>query len=139
MAINNVVLVGRLTRDPDTNMTSNNVMYTRFTLAVDRPTKDDKADFISCIAWRQNAKFLDDYASKGMMIAIEGHIETGNYEKDSVKHYTTDVVCDHVMIAESKKPKPDAPYNGTSVYTKDVASDKETDAILGNAEDDLPW
>lgn len=87
--MNNVVLIGRLTSDPELKQ---NEKYTqcKFTLAVNR--LKEGADFISCIAWNKQAELINKYLHKGNQVAIEGRIQTGSYEKDGVKHYTTDVI-----------------------------------------------
>ena len=87
--MNNVILIGRLTSDPELKQ---NEKYTqcKFTLAVNR--LKEGADFISCIAWNKQAELINKYLHKGNQVAIEGRIQTGSYEKDGVKHYTTDVI-----------------------------------------------
>lgn len=87
--MNNVILIGRLTSDPEIKQ---NEKYTqcKFTLAVNR--LKEGADFISCIAWNKQAELINKYLHKGNQVAIEGRIQTGSYEKDGVKHYTTDVI-----------------------------------------------
>ena len=104
--MNKTILVGRLTKDPETRQSGDKVV-TRFTLAVDRKYKTDggqAADFISCVAFGKTAEFIDKYFRKGVKMALEGRIQTGNYtDKDGVKHYTTDVIAEAVEFAESKK------------------------------------
>lgn len=118
MSINKWIGTGRLTKDPD--MRKGETTVARFTVACDRRYKkegQDSADFISCVAFNKTAEFVEKYFTKGMKIEIEGRIQTGSYEKDGVKHYTTDIVCENVGFAESKKaeqkeePKED-PYDG---------------------------
>lgn len=96
---------GRLTRDPD--MRSNgDTTVARFTLACNRKYKrqgEDNADFISCVAFGKTAEFIEKYFTKGMKVEIDGRIKTGSYEKDGVRHYTTDIVVEAVDFAESKK------------------------------------
>jgi single-strand DNA-binding protein len=97
--------MGRLTRDPDIHKTDKTVIA-RFSLAVDRRFKTEgqpSADFISCVAFGKTAEFLEKYIKQGVKIALEGRIQTGSYEKDGVKHYTTDIVAESVEFAESKK------------------------------------
>lgn len=110
--MNCVQLVGRLTREPDVKYDEydgNNVVA-RFTVAVDRPTKDKKADFPSCVAFGRTAMFIDSYFHKGMRIGIVGKIQTGSYEKqDGTKVYTTDVVVDRAEFVESKQDNPVKP------------------------------
>lgn len=98
--------MGRLTKDPEVNTTANGNTIARFNLAVDRRYKSDgqpTADFPSIVAFNKTAEFVEKYIHKGMKIALEGRIQTGNYDKDGVKHYTTDVIADSVEFAESKK------------------------------------
>ena len=83
---------------------------TRFTVAVDRRTKDGQtADFPSCVAFGKTAEFIAKYFHKGMKIALDGHLQTGSYEKDGKKYYTTDVVVENAEFAESKKSETEAP------------------------------
>ena len=98
--MNNVVLIGRLTSDPELKQ---NEKYTqcKFTLAVNR--LKEGADFISCIAWNKQAELINKYLHKGNQVAIEGRIQTGSYEKDGVKHYTTDVIVQSLNFIGSNE------------------------------------
>lgn len=103
--MNKVIIMGRLTKDPETRQAGETTV-TRFSVAVDRKYKADgqpTADFPSCVAFGKTAEFISKYFKQGMKIALEGRIQTGSYEKDGVKHYTTDVVAEAVEFAESKK------------------------------------
>jgi len=103
--MNKVILVGRLTRDPETRQAGETTV-TRFSIAVDRRFKQDggqAADFPSIVAFGKTAEFISKYFHKGMKIALEGRIQTGSYEKDGVNHYTTDVIAEAVEFAESKR------------------------------------
>ncbi|SHJ53072.1 single-stranded DNA-binding protein [Pseudobutyrivibrio xylanivorans] len=106
--MNKVILMGRLTRDPEVRYGgSNNSAVARFSLAVDRRFKregdEQTADFINCVAFGKTAEFLEKYARKGTKFVVEGRIQTGSYtNKDGQKVYTTDVVCENVEFAESK-------------------------------------
>ena len=106
--MNKVILMGRLTRDPEVRSGgANNSAVARFSLAVDRRFKRDgdeqTADFINCVAFGKTAEFLEKYARKGTKFVVEGRIQTGSYtNKDGQKVYTTDVVCENVEFAESK-------------------------------------
>lgn len=107
--MNNVNLMGRLTKDPDIRYTQgqNSMAVARFTLAVDRRNKNPDgsrdADFISCVAFRKTAELAEKYFKQGTKLAIRGHIQTGSYQKqDGSRVYTTDVVVDEVDFAESK-------------------------------------
>ena len=103
-----MILIGRLTRDPEIRTAQNKESMTvaRYTLAVDRRYKkegDQSADFISCIAFNRNAEFAEKWFKKGIKVVVVGRIQTGSYTaKDGHKVYTTDVVIDEQEFAESK-------------------------------------
>jgi single-strand DNA-binding protein len=105
--LNKVILIGRMTKDPDMRTTQSGVPVTRFTLAVDRRFKNQngerQADFISCQAWRQTAEFIAKYFQKGSKLAVVGSIQTGSYEKNGQTIYTTDVVVDEAYFVESRQ------------------------------------
>lgn len=113
--MNNVSLMGRLTRDAELRYASNTEMANaRFVVAVNRKLSKEKrqeaesngyptADFISCTAWGKTAENIGNYFKKGNRIAITGHIQTGSYEKDGQRVYTTDVVVDGFDFVESNK------------------------------------
>lgn len=106
--INTVILMGRLTADPDSGNIQSGTAYCRFTVAVDRKfvdktTGERQADFISCVAWGKTAEFVSKYFSKEKMIIVEGSLRNNNYtDKNGVKHYSYDVVADSVSFGESK-------------------------------------
>ena len=104
--LNCAVIMGRLTADPELRQTPNGVSVTRFTVAVDRgyvrAGEERKADFITVVAWRQTAEFVSRYFSKGSMIAVQGSIQTGSYEKDGIKRSTFEIVADNVSFCGSK-------------------------------------
>ena len=138
--INRVVLVGRITKDPEVKMTQSNISVCRFTLAVDRQFQDangeKQADFITCVVWRKAAELLGQYIKKGAMLGIDGRIQTGQYEAEGVMRYTTEVVCDSVRFLESKTVADDL---SNSKETSSVDDDfYETSKKLA-AEDDLPF
>ena len=103
--MNKVILMGRLTKDPETRQAGETIV-TKFSIAVDRRRKTEggqAADFPSIVAFGKTAEFINKYFHKGMKIALDGRIQTGSYDKDGVKHYTTEVVAENVEFAESKK------------------------------------
>ena len=108
--MNKVILVGRLTADPELRQTPSGVSSCRFTVAVDRRfadknTGERQADFISCTAWRQTAEFVSRYFSKGRLIAVEGSLRNNNYQDRNhpdVTHYTMDVQVDNVEFVGGK-------------------------------------
>ena len=114
--INNVVLVGRLTKDVNLRSTQNGTVVGTFTLAVDRPNKDQsgnrQADFISCVVWNSKyskmAENLATYAHKGSLIGAQGRIQTRNYEgKDGKRVYVTEVKVDNFSLLESRQAASD--------------------------------
>lgn len=105
--INRVVLVGRLTRDPELRVSQSNVSVTTFNLAVNRPFTSQSgergADFINCVTFRKQAENVNQYVKKGSLVGIDGRIQTRNYEnKDGQRVYVTEVVCDSVQFLEPK-------------------------------------
>ena len=116
--MNKVVLVGRLTKDPEVKMTSSQVQFVNFTIAVDRRFKDSngqrQADFINCVAWRQTATFISSYFRKGSRIGVVGSLQSRSYDgNDGQKRYVTEVVVDEAEFVESAsgsgKPAQDVP------------------------------
>lgn len=108
--MNKVILIGRLTADPELRQTQSGIASCRFTVACDRRfadknTGERQADFISCTAWRQTAEFVSRYFNKGKLICVEGSLRTGSYQDrnhSDVTHYTTDVFVDNVEFVGSK-------------------------------------
>lgn len=105
--INRVVLVGRLTKDPELRYTPSGIATVRFTIAVNRTftgqSGEKEADFINCVAWRKQAENLANYQRKGNLIGVEGRIQTGSYEgQDGKRVYTTDVVADSIQFLEPR-------------------------------------
>ena len=112
--MNKVILMGRLTRDPETRVSTGDTAtaVARYSLAVDRRYKkagEQSADFINCISFGKSAEFAEKYFRKGMKIAIVGRLQTGSYtNKEGQKVYTTDVVIEEQDFAESKGSSPAA-------------------------------
>ena len=105
--INNVVLVGRMTRDAELRMTQSNTAVASFTLAVNRPFKNQngerEADFINCVIWRQAAENLANWCKKGALVGITGNIQTRNYKNQQGQRvYVTEVVADNFQLLESR-------------------------------------
>ena len=108
--MNKVILIGRLTADPELRQTQGGVASCRFTVACDRRfadknTGERQADFINCTAWRQTAEFVTRYFNKGKLICVEGTLRNNNYQDKNhpdVTHYTTDVLVDNVEFVGGK-------------------------------------
>ena len=99
--MNRVIAIGNLTDDPKVTYLQSGKAKAEFTLALQR--MKEGADFPRFIAWEKKAEFMEKYCHKGMKLAVEGHIQTGSYEKDGKKVYTTDVICDSIEFCEKKK------------------------------------
>jgi len=106
---NKVIMIGRLVRDPEKRYTASGLALTTFSIAVDRPFKDQatgekKTDFVRCKAWRQKAEYVADYLQKGRLVAIEGRLENSEtVGQDGQKRYFTDIICDNVEALDSQR------------------------------------
>lgn len=133
--MNKVILMGRLTRDPDIRYTEgdNSLAIARYSLAVDRRFKREgeaTADFINCVAFGKSAEFAEKYLTKGIKIAITGRIQTGSYtNKEGQKVYTTEVVVEEQEFAESK---------AASESHQSSENDSAAQAAA-NVDEELPW
>lgn len=101
--MNKVILIGRLTKDPDLRYTPNGAAVCNFTVACDKRDKDGNkdADFIDCVAWNKSAENLAKYMSKGRQIAVEGRVDVSSYEKDGQRRWKTQIVCNSVEFLGS--------------------------------------
>ena len=125
--MNLCIEIGRLTNKPELRYTTSNIATTRFTLAVKRdvPNKEGNydSDFISCVAYNKTAELISKYLDKGSQIAIKGHIQTGNYEKDGKKVYTTDIVVDEMRFLDTKKKEETKEVSDAEVIKKAMSDD----------------
>lgn len=101
--MNNVSLIGRLTKDVQERRTQSGTPVVSFTLAVNRMKKEDGADFINCIAWDKAAETIARYVHKGDLFGVTGHIQTRSYEKDGRMNYVTEVVTTSFQFLERKR------------------------------------
>lgn len=118
--INSTIIMGRITHDLDMRVTPSGTNVCQFTVAVERnfAEKDGsrQTDFISCVAWRQNAEFITRYFGKGRMIAVTGHLQSRTFDdKNGSKHYVTELIVEQASF--TGEPKPDQQNNG---YNPDV-------------------
>ena len=153
--LNKVILIGRTTRDVDFRRTASGTPVATFTLALDNRyvLKDGKptTDFINCVAWNKTAETMDKYVKKGMLIAVDGRIQTRNYEnKEGNKVYVTEVVCENMRMLESKGSNNNVSdlgdYEPTNDgYQKDDNNESENVSSTDSgvdfniSEDDLPF
>ncbi len=127
--LNRVILIGRLTRDPDLRYTPSNVATSTFTVAVDRgflnQNGEREADFINVVTWRKQAENVKKYIGKGSLISVEGRLQTRNYTaQDGRKVYVTEVIADNVRFLESKGARAASnsmPMDQPAGYDVDVA------------------
>lgn len=141
--MNKVILMGRLTRDPEVRYTQgdNASAVARFSLAVDRRFKkdgDQTADFINCVAFGKTGEFIEKYGRKGTKFVVEGRIQTGSYtNKDGQKVYTTDVVVEQVEFAESKSSADGNTTNNTA--NSNAPTDTSFMDIPDGIDEELPF
>ncbi len=135
--LNRVILIGRLTRDPELRYTPSGVATTQFTLAVERAFKtgDQDADFIPIVTWRQTAEACANYLKKGRLTAVEGRIQARNYENNEGKKvYVTEVIADNVRFLESNRE------GGQERQTKQQSDPFANDGQpIDINDDDLPF
>ena len=114
--LNKVIIMGRLTADPDFKQTTSGVPVCRIRVAIDRPYKKDQekqADFIPVTCWRNTAEFVSRFFTKGKMIIVEGALRNNDYtDQNGVKHYSLDVLANNVSFGETKGSRPDAGETG---------------------------
>jgi single-strand DNA-binding protein len=138
--MNRVILVGRITKDPELKKTAQDIAVVNFTIAVNRNYTDQQgekqADFISCVVWRRQAENVAKYVSKGMLLGVEGRIQTRQYESETGMKYITEVLCDSVQFLENKSSNQS--FEDPSSTKSQSDEFYETSKKLA-AEDDLPF
>lgn len=152
--LNCVVLMGRLTADPELRYTQSNVPVTSFTLAVERPYRSGNeriTDFLDIVAWRQTAEFVSKYFTKGQLVAVEGSIQVRSYtDREGNKRRAWEVVANNVHFAESKRDGAPggayaAPAAGAAPRAEGAAAPSYSNADAGDfteladGDDDLPF
>ena len=143
--MNKVELIGRLTKEPEIKLTSNQSQFCNFTVAVDRRFKDAngqrQADFINCVAWKQTAVFIQKYFHKGNKIGLIGSIQTRSYDdQNGQKHFVTEVIVDEVEFVESQPSAQPAPQPATSQNETAVTADTSAPAPEPQSEPaELPF
>lgn len=131
--LNHVILMGRLTADPEIKTTSGGKSVTNFTLAVDKFRREDGADFINCVAWEQTASFISRYFTKGSMIAVGGSIQTRKYtDKDGNNRTAFEVVVREASFCGGKNEGGTQPTGGTTANAVEYVDAEE-------ADEDLPF
>ena len=144
--LNRVILIGRLTRDPELKYTTNGTAVATFSLAVGRKYNRDETDFIDIVAWRQLAELCANYLGKGRLAAVEGRLQVRTYEgKDGQKRKATEVVADEVRFLD-KAPAGSAPSSSFTKREPDPWEDlgrevklEDIDIVRRDDEDDIPF
>ena len=143
--INRVVLVGRITKDPELRKTQSGLSTVSFTVACNRRVSKDQeqqADFINCVAWRQTADYMANYVKKGALLGVEGRIQTRSYDdKNKHKVYVTEIVCDSVQtLARGAESSAGNDYSTvqSNTYTAPVSEPVDDYSVVIN-DDDLPF
>jgi single-strand DNA-binding protein len=139
--LNKVLVMGRLTRDPELKQTNSGVSVVSFSIAVDRDFKDKQTgekptDFIDCVAWRSTADFVSKYLNKGRMVVVEGKLQVRDWmDKEGGKRKAYEVIADNVYFADSKKE------SGTPApsFNHPVGEFVDITAELASGEDELPF
>lgn len=146
--MNRVILMGRLARDPELRATGSGVPVCNFTVACDRryqkQGEERQADFVPCVAWRQQAEFLSKYFAKGHRICLEGSVQTRSWQDDKgERQYATEILVDHIEFAQSKNEggySASAPaYPSSAPQAAPAAPTGNVDAFMPIEEDDLPF
>ena len=139
--MNKCVLIGRITKDPEIKYTPSGVAVVPFVIAVDRDYKDDTGntptDFISCVAWRQQAEFIANYIKKGYMIAISGSLQVRTYQaQNGDNRLVTEVICDSVKNLTPKEPQQAQPQTKPNPNSNVKINGQGVDFV---PPDDLPF
>lgn len=101
--LNKIIVMGRLTREPELRRTGNGTAVTSFTIACDRDFGDNETDFLECVAWKNTAEFVEKYFSKGRMAVVSGRLQIRGWtDKDGNKRKTAEIVADNVYFGDSK-------------------------------------
>lgn len=146
--MNRVILVGRLTADPELKQTPNGISVCSFSIAVNRPftskTGERQADFINIVAWRNSAEFVSKYFAKGNQIGIDGSIQTRQYtDKEGNKRTAFEVVADNISFIESKSASSAQPRTAEPVRNENPApvtySNGDASDFAEIDDDDLPF
>ena len=143
--LNRVILIGRLTKDPELRYTPSGVAVTQFTLACDRPFssgegKEKEADFIPVVTWRQLAETCANYLKKGRLTAVEGRIQVRNYENNEGKRvYVTEVIADNVRFLESSNKESSNETRNNNSSNDNKAPFSDDGKPIDIADDDLPF
>lgn len=142
--LNKIILIGRLTRDPEPRYTTNGVAVTRFTLAVDRPftnrAGEREADFIDIVTWRKLAEVCANNLTKGRLVAVEGRLEIRSYDdSQGIRRKSADVVADNVRFLDWGKDKGSSSSSADSFGTSSESGSGGFASEISFSDDDVPF
>ena len=140
--MNKVILMGRLTRDPEVRYTTNtNTLVASFSLAVNRrfskPGEERQADFINVVAWNKTGEFCSKWFKKGQQVGVIGRLQTRNWEDENkIKHYVTEVIAEEAYFADSKRDNAAGAESFENTFGNTVSESSE---FADQADDELPF
>ncbi len=149
--MNKAIIIGRLTRDPEMRTTASGVNSTTFTVAVSRnytnQSGERDTDFLNCVTWRKQAENVAKYCKKGTQVAVEGRIQTRNYDaQDGTKRYVTEIIADNVTFLGGRNTDVGDSSNNyvgpeNDIATTDISEDpfKDFGSEVALSDDDLPF
>ena len=142
--MNKIILMGRLTRDPEVRygQGANATAVSRFSIAVDRRFKREgqpETDFFNCTTFGKQAEFVEKYLKKGTKVLVTGSLQNDNYEKDGVKHYTVQIICDELEFAESKGSGSTQPSQGNGNGSQQPVDESGFVNVPDSEADELPF
>ena len=145
--MNKVLLVGRLTNEPEKKITSSGISFVRFSIAINRPFSKDQVDFVPIVTWRQSADFVSNYVHKGYLVSIEGTFTSSRYKNTSDQMITRyEVTAERVNNLEPRRntnnyqPQTETVAGLTNIkFESDVKKDDSKTEKESNSNDDVPW
>ena len=142
--LNKIILMGRLTRDPELRRTGSGTPVTSFTLAVDRDFKsqsgEKETDFIDIVAWKNTAEFVSRYFTRGRMAVVEGRLQIRNWEKGGNKHKNAEVIADNVYFGDSRQGTQSDNLADQQANFRGLQRKVEEDfALIGEEDGELPF
>lgn len=146
--MNKVLLIGRLTRDPETRQTTSGIKYSRFTIAINRATTDNQADFVPVVVWRNQAEFVERYIKKGALVSIDGRFTSSSYVNSDNQNVTRyEITAERIEGLESRSVRERSgndSYQASNSLTQEVrvnesSQPSEVKFEKESEENDVPW
>lgn len=138
--MNQVLLIGRLTKDPELKYSQSGKAFCRFSIAVTKEFNRNETDFFDCVAWNKTAEIIAEYMRKGKKIAIQGRLETGSYEKEGRNIKTYSIIVDKFEFVDSaggQGQQQSSSYSSQGTQSKETFADNDNDEIMD--DDDFPF